>query len=116
MSLQVEVGRPVSAHTVSIVINPDTQITNMHIMQGFHLRVGWNSVLGRGSYIGSYRYAAASEKAASHPTQPADEEGAMQRAPDSSPAPPEVWREINRDLDRYIDAWQKELREYLQRR
>jgi hypothetical protein len=49
-------GRLVKGATMGLIINPATKTVDVHVMEGFHLRVGWSSAQAKESYRGSYKY------------------------------------------------------------
>lgn len=55
--LSKKAGRTITGRTIGIILNPDTKTADVHVFDGFHKSVGWNSELAKSSYVGSYRYA-----------------------------------------------------------
>lgn len=41
--------------TVGVITNPDTGVSDVHVLTGFHLRVSWSSPLAKQSYVGSFK-------------------------------------------------------------
>ena len=54
--LTVEKGFPVQGRTISLILNTETKIVDVHEWDGFSLRTGWNIDKARASYKGSFRY------------------------------------------------------------
>lgn len=55
--VEQEIGRPVAAKTLTMIIDPDRKLVDIFEFDGFHLRIGWNSEAARYGYKGSYSYA-----------------------------------------------------------
>jgi hypothetical protein len=53
-----EVGRPLNPKTIGIILDPTTGIADIHVLDGFHADVGWNSPAVKSAYKGSFKYAA----------------------------------------------------------
>jgi hypothetical protein len=51
-----QTGRTFRPTTVALVINPDKRIADVHVLNGFHAYVGWNSETAKNGYVGSFRY------------------------------------------------------------
>jgi hypothetical protein len=51
-----KLGKPLKAKTIGIIVDPDTGRADVHILDGFHADVGWNSALAKDSYVGSFQY------------------------------------------------------------
>lgn len=51
-----KLGRPVKPKTIGVIIDPDTGRADVHVLDGFHAAVGWNSALAKESYVGSFQY------------------------------------------------------------
>jgi hypothetical protein len=49
-------GRDVKGKTVAIIVHPDKAIADVHVIDGFHANIGWNSQTAKDSYVGSFRY------------------------------------------------------------
>ena len=43
--------------TIATIINPDKKVVDVYEFEGFHLRIGWNSIEAKGNYKGSFSYA-----------------------------------------------------------
>lgn len=54
--LSKELGRPVKASTVTVILNPDTKTADIYKFDGWHLYIGWNSKLAKQSYVATVRY------------------------------------------------------------
>jgi len=55
--VQKQLGRPMKAVTVGVILNPDTKTADVFRFKGFHSRIGWNSAQAQKGYMGSYKYA-----------------------------------------------------------
>lgn len=42
--------------TFGVTINPQKKIVDIHLIEGFHAYIGWNTELAQNGYIGSFRY------------------------------------------------------------
>lgn len=51
-----QLGTKVTGRTIGVILNTDKKTADIHIMVGFHSRVGWNSALAKASYVGTYKY------------------------------------------------------------
>jgi hypothetical protein len=51
-----ELGKPVKAKTVTLIIDPDRKIVDVYEFDGFHLYIGWKSSEAKTAYRGSYEY------------------------------------------------------------
>ena len=49
-------GTPVAGKTLTIILNPDTRSADIHIFDGFHSRIPWNSDQAKAGYVGTFRY------------------------------------------------------------
>jgi HK97 family phage portal protein len=49
-------GRNIQGKTIGVILNPDTRTADVHVIDGFHAAVGWNSAMAKSSYVGSFRY------------------------------------------------------------
>ncbi len=49
-------GKPVKARTVTVLLNPDTKTADVYSFAGFHHSIRWNSEQGKAGYVGSYKY------------------------------------------------------------
>jgi len=54
--VSAEVGRQLKPKTLTMILNPDTGVTDIYLFDGFHSRIGYNSPLARENYVGSYSY------------------------------------------------------------
>lgn len=52
--LSRELGRPVKASTIALLLNPDKRTVDVYRFSGFHLRIGWSGA--QKNYVGSYKY------------------------------------------------------------
>lgn len=50
------IGRKVSGKTLTLVIDPDRRIADIHVFNGFHSRISWNSSQAKAGYRGSFKY------------------------------------------------------------
>lgn len=51
-----QLGRSVRPKTIALIIDPDSGHVDIHVIDGFHANVGWNSPIAEKSYVGSYQY------------------------------------------------------------
>src|SRR5208282_2069144 len=49
-------GKKFAGKTVTLIIDPDTGTADVHVFDGFHHRIGWNSDAARAGYRGSFAY------------------------------------------------------------
>ena len=56
--LEKELGRPVKAATMTVILNADTKTADLYKFEGWHDRVAWNSDMAKKAYIGSFTYEA----------------------------------------------------------
>lgn len=49
-------GEAFKSRTMTVLLNPDTRTADVHIINGFHLRIGWNSPESKAAYVGSFKY------------------------------------------------------------
>lgn len=54
--LSKQLGRPVKAQTMTVLLNPDTRTADIYKFDGFHLHIRWNSEATKNAYVGSYKY------------------------------------------------------------
>lgn len=59
-----KLGTPVHGKTLTLIIDPDTGLADVHIFDGFHQRIGYNSEAASSGYVGSFRYQAPGESRA----------------------------------------------------
>lgn len=52
-----KLGQTVKPKTVALIVDPDSGIADIHILDGFHANIGWNSPLAKENYVGSFQYA-----------------------------------------------------------
>lgn len=50
-------GSPIATKTLAVILNPDTHTADIHLIDGFHLRTGWDSPEATAGYVGSVKYA-----------------------------------------------------------
>lgn len=55
-ALEKELGRPVKARTITVILNPDTRTADLYSFDGWHDRIGWNSPEAQAGYMGSVTY------------------------------------------------------------
>lgn len=122
-------GKAASAHTLAVIINPDKGVADVHLFEGFHPRIGWNSAEAKTGYVGSYRYMSKAEKSAAAENAGDradddldeaaawawDENGKPRRqipdAADLAARHPEAWAEWSGTFDAYLAKWRRELAE-----
>jgi hypothetical protein len=51
------IGQRIQGKTLTIILHPDKQIADIHVFDGFHTRIGYNSDQAKSGYVGSFRYA-----------------------------------------------------------
>lgn len=56
-ALSKELGVKVKARTITVLLNPDTKMADIHVFDGWHDRIGWKSELAKQSYKTSVSYA-----------------------------------------------------------
>jgi hypothetical protein len=49
-------GRAVEGRTMALIIDHRRRIVDVHVFDGFHLRIGWNSPQAARAYRGSFKY------------------------------------------------------------
>lgn len=49
-------GQPIAGKTLTLIINPDTKTADVHMFDGFHSRIGWNSEQAKAAYKGTFSY------------------------------------------------------------
>lgn len=54
--ISAERGYKVEGRTMGIILDHATKVADVHVFDGFHLRVGWNSEQARAAYVGSFKY------------------------------------------------------------
>ena len=54
--LSKQLGRRVKGRTLTVIINPDTKTADIHVFEGFHQRIGWNSQQAKDGYRGTVKY------------------------------------------------------------
>lgn len=52
-----KLGTKVKPMTIGLILNPDKKTVDVHMIKGFHTRVGWNSDLAKKSFVGTFLYA-----------------------------------------------------------
>lgn len=50
-------GKKLKGKTICLIMNPDTKQVDMHVFDGFHSRISWNSPEAKKAYVGSFDYA-----------------------------------------------------------
>jgi capsid protein len=55
-NLSKELGKPVKAKTMTVIINPDTKTADIYEFDGWHERIGWKSEEAKAAYVGSVKY------------------------------------------------------------
>lgn len=50
------VGHSVQGKTVGVILDPDRRVADVHVFNGFHLRIGWKSDEAKAGYVGSFKY------------------------------------------------------------
>jgi hypothetical protein len=54
--LSKELGTKLDAKTVGVIINPDSKTADIHVFNGFHSRIGWNTPEAKKGYVGTVKY------------------------------------------------------------
>lgn len=55
-ALGKELGKPIKAATMTVILNPDTKTADIYQFDGWHDRIGWNSPEAKAAYVGSVTY------------------------------------------------------------
>lgn len=42
--------------TIGVIVHPDTKTADVHVFDGFHDRIDWNSPQAKSAYVGTFRY------------------------------------------------------------
>src|SRR5208282_2235305 len=50
---------PINGKTITVLIHPDKGIADVHVYDGFHQRIGYNSETAKNAYVGTFRYTGA---------------------------------------------------------
>jgi hypothetical protein len=51
-----ETGRQVKGKTITVIIDPDRGVADVHVFDGFHQRIGYNSDAAKEGYVGSFKF------------------------------------------------------------
>lgn len=54
--LSQRAGTQIKPVTIGVILNPDTKTVDVHVFDGFHASIGWNSAQAKSAYVGSFHY------------------------------------------------------------
>lgn len=54
--LSKKLGHPLTGKTVTVLLHPDKGIADIHVINGFHRLIGYNSEASKNGYVGSFQF------------------------------------------------------------
>lgn len=56
-AIEQQLGHPVTARTMTVILDSDRKVADIHSFAGWHQRIGWTSQQAKNGYLGTYSYA-----------------------------------------------------------